>query len=194
MLGLGHQPRIQAGVVFAVLVAVVGCSGSGTTPSGSGTIVLLGKAVFPPQVGGGAVQNAPFIVLDLDNNRTAFSGSTDAGGTYSSAAAVSNAVAVIVSGTTAAGKSVRVSGLLNPAQQGRQKDFNGTTDIACQAGVTAIGAGAIRGADLGATRIQNLELAAAQVVGQVDFLDKASIAQAANQVRQLTNDGAKPPA
>ena len=194
MSGFGRQPWIRAGLVLAVLVAVVGCSGSGTNPTGSANTVLVGKAIFPPQAGGGAVKNAPFIVLNLDNSQTEFSGSTDNGGTYSAAVAVQNAVAVIVNGTTATGQSVRVSGLLNPSQQGRQKDFNGTTDIACQAGVTAVGQGAIRGSDLGATRIQNLEAAAALVVGQVNFFDKASIAAAANQVRTLTGDGAHPPA
>jgi hypothetical protein len=186
--------------------ALAGCGASSNAPTVSssadlakggtagqttvgGKSLLLGRAFLPSNYGGAAVANAAFSVVDLDTGQTVFTGLTDGNGQYTALVAAQNSIAVIVTGGP-----FRVSGLMNPAQQGGGKDFNGVTDVACQAGVTAVTAKAISGAQLTAGRIQNLELAAAQLTQSVDFFNRDSVTQAANLVRQLTNDGANPPA
>jgi len=202
----GLWSRREVLTMTALFPVVAGCGASSSAPTVSSTAalatgssagqatvggksLLLGRAFLPSHFGGAAVGNAAFRVVDLETGNTVFTGLTDGNGQYTALVTVQSSIAVIVTGGP-----FRVSGLMNPAQQGGGKDFNGVTDIACQAGVTAVNTKAIGGAQLTAGRIQNLELAAAQLSQTVDFFSAASVTQAANLVRQLTNDGANPPA
>jgi hypothetical protein len=85
-----------------------------------------------------------------------------------------------------------VSGLIPAETNSSDKDLNGQTDIACEAGVQAVADGDINGNDLDADRIANLEDAAARFVATTDFTDPASVTASATQVRLLTDDGDHP--
>lgn len=174
-----------------VLVAGVGCGGGGGGGSDD-PVQLTGKATYPDGLASdsGPADTARVQVLDLERNTADViaEGETDAEGNYTVVVPPTKAVAVVVAGT------VRVSGLIN-AESGASKDFDGITDVACEAGVSAVVEGAINGADLSAERIANLEAAAALVVaeGGVNYDDPASVSAAAARVRMLTNDGLNPP-
>lgn len=170
-------------------IALGGCGGGTSEPGGA---VVSGQATFPPQAGGGPVAQAPVVVLDLQTGRQIPQGVTDAQGNYRALVGDPRTVAVIVQGVIS-GRNVRVSGLVDVRVQAL-KNFDGTTDVACEAGVTAVLSGALPAGLLTAERIRNLELAAARIVGTVNFLDPAAVTAAAALVRQLTNDGARPPA
>jgi hypothetical protein len=188
----------RRGFVFLVAGGLVGCGSSGR-PTGSSGTLILGQATFPPQLGGGVAANAPVQAFDLTRGGALlFEGRTDASGNYRVDVATSATIYIIVNGLLN-GSRVRVSGLLNPAQQGLSKDFNGVTDIACQAGVDAVLGNpgqpppTISGAQVDARRIQNLESAAGRIAGGVNFFNFSEVLAAATRVRQLTNDGASPP-
>jgi hypothetical protein len=179
------ESTLRTMLLVAVLGGVVACGG------GDDGVTVKGQAILPPSAGGAPAANSAFQVVDLTQaaaSQVVFQGTTDANGNYSAPVDAKGGIAVIVTGSR-----VRVSGLLNPKQQGRFKDFNGTTDIACEAGVTAVNQGSITGFDLTATRITNLESAAARLAPNVNFLSAAEVTAAAAQVRQMTNDGANPP-
>jgi hypothetical protein len=177
--------------VLTLLCASAACGGGG---GGSDeTVQISGKAVLPDGVigGGGPVANQPFQVLDLERVPDEFevaTGNTDADGNYTVQIGQTKAVAVVVNGI------VRVSGL-TVAESGATKDFDAVTDVACEAGVTAIVEGAVQIEDFGAEEIAILETAAAEVIaeGGVDFNDPASVTAAAVKVRERTNDGRQLP-
>ncbi len=192
------MPRIRsrkfAAVILGIFVAVacVACQSDRLT-----TIVLSGNAFFPPEFTGLGEQvpvaNTEFAVLDLslpgDNNVVSV-GVTDINGTYFTRINPTPSVAVVVLG------AVRVSGLIDSTKAVIQKNFNGVTDVACEAGVTAIADGSILPLELDESRIANLEAGAAIAIQQiaVDFTDDdGSRTAAVNLTRQLTNDGANPP-
>jgi len=178
-------------LLLAALTLVGGCNSSSPTLTRvSGT--LSGRATLPPSAGGGVAANAPFIVIDLQQNGAQIgSGLTDKGGNYAATVGFSTSVAVIVTASVS-GTSVRVSGIIRPNQLGFAKNFDGGTDIACEAGVTAVLTGVISGEQLDTTRIGNLETTAARFVAATNFLSGASVSAAAARVRQLTNDGNNP--
>lgn len=189
----------RRGFVLLAMGGLVGCGSSGR-PTGSSGTLILGQAQFPPQLGGAPVAKAPVLAIDLSRGgAVVFRGTTDASGNFRVDVAASATIAIIVNGLLN-GAPVRVSGLLNPVQQGLSKDFNGVTDIACQAGVDAsLGtpgqpARTIMGSQVDARRIQNLEAAAGRIAGGVNFFNFSEVLAAATRVRQLTNDGANPPA
>jgi hypothetical protein len=188
--------------IAAALPVMAGCGASSNAPTASsgtgvtaaqttvaGRNVLLGRALLPSQFGGAPVGNAAFFVLDLETGANVFSGLTDSTGQYTALVNARSSIAVIVTGGP-----FRVSGISNPLLLGSAKDFNGVTDIACQAGVTAVNQRAIVARQLDGNRIQNLELGAALFSNSVNFFSAAEVTAAANRVRQLTNDGATPPA
>jgi hypothetical protein len=90
------------------------------------------------------------------------------------------------------GKTVPVSGLVNLQQDTVSKNFDGTTTIACFAGLLAISDKSITPQQLDAQRIRNLEQVAAGFVATTNFLDTNSIGASANAVRQRTDNGAHP--
>jgi hypothetical protein len=177
-------------VCLALLVApfFAACKGDSFT-----TVDLAGRAAYPPgfraSLGQVAPINTQFQVVDLARRaeeQVVAQGQTNSEGEYSVTIPVTTSVAVIVLG------EVRVSGLIDPRLGSVGKDFNGTTDIACEAGVTAVTEGAITHSQLDEERIQNLEEGAAVVVQEqaIDYTDSdGSRARAAQRVRELTDDG-----
>jgi len=174
---------------FFLVLALAGCNGDKVTLT-----TLSGNATYPPEFRGslGAVEpvaNEEVNVLDLSRGPSADPvaiAATDSNGNYLVSIPSTSAVAVIVLG------DVRVSGLIDTRNGSVGKSFNGITDVACQAGVTAIGEGTINAADLTAERIQVLEQTAAIVITQinVDYTDAdGSLTAAANRVRVLSDDG-----
>lgn len=181
-------------VLLFMLATCLGCSGDEFS-----TVILSGQATFPPEFTGRLgevvpVSNTPFQVIDLaraSNANLVATGATDPSGNYAITVPVTTSVAVVVLG------EVRVSGLIDPRRGSVSKSFDGITDIACQAGVTALTEGAIDSTQLDEERISNLELAASVVAGQmtVDFSDAdGSRTAAAAKVREITEDGDHPPA
>lgn len=164
------------------------------------TLVLSGKAFFPLELSGplGAVpvSNASFSVLNLDGgtntNPVAF-GVTDGDGNFAATISAANAVAVVVQSPPPGGAlgSVRISGLIDSRNGSVSKNFDGITDVACEAGVTAIVDGSVAAFRMDENRIAILETAAIQVIAElgVDYTDKASVSAAAQRVREITNNG-----
>jgi hypothetical protein len=200
MLTIFYRSTMLSGFfVMALMLVITSCGGGdGSTESQSSTIA--GQASFPDSAGGGPVADASFDIVDLEKppgSDVVTSGTTDSNGRYSASVPLTSSAAVIVNGAVEVPKgktqSVRVSGLVNPNTRFVAKNFDGITDIACEAGFTAVRTGAITAQDLNEQRINNLELAAIGLVDSVNFLDPASVTAAANLVRQITNDGANPP-
>ena len=191
MSARGSGAVTRRGFMFLVAGGLVGCGSSDRSTGSSG--VIVGQAVFPPQLGGGPVARAPVVALAVNNpGVTIPQGQTDGNGNYRVDLAASGTLAIIVQGLIQ-GNQVRVSGLLNPPQQGQSKNFNGVTDIACEAGLTSVVDGSVPAGQLDATRILNLELAAGLLAGGVNFFDPRAVSAAAVRVRQLTNNGARTP-
>jgi hypothetical protein len=181
-------------VVFlaAFCGTLIGCSGGGGSSSG----FFSGRATFPPQLQTGAdlepVKDSDFDVLDLNLPADAgvvASGRTDEDGNFEISIDRTTAIAIVVKG------GVRVSGLFPGDDGDFAKNLDGTTDVACEAGVTAVYDGSIRDEDLTLERINNLEAGAAVVVAtqDVDYTDPTSVSAAAVAVRTLTDDGAHLP-
>ncbi len=179
--------------LFVGAVVCAGCSGDDVF-----FVDLTGRAVFPPEFSGGlgatrGVSDSPFVVLDLARiapDNVVSSGTTDAEGNYATTIPVTFSAAVVILG------EIRVSGLLDTREGSVSKNFDGITDVACQAGVTAINDGSITAFELDDGRIANLEAGAAVVLQQmtVDFTDAdGSRTAAANKVREITLDGAQSP-
>ncbi len=187
--------RILFGMISLLLCC--GCGGHGGGSVGDGLIILRGNAFLPPSVAPGkiAAANAPFQVVDFNRSpskQIVATGTTGPNGEYAVDIVQSKAVAVIVTGT------VRVSGLLSADESEvgdvlAVKEFNGVTDVACQAGVNSILDGSVNPADFSAERIANLEAAALLVTDQVNYFDPNSVNANAELIRQMTDDGARPP-
>ncbi|MCC6848133.1 MAG: hypothetical protein IT294_06485 [Deltaproteobacteria bacterium] len=177
------------GAVLA-LGLIVGCGGGGG--GSSNRVSIGGTANYPGSLGGGSVDNADFIIINPDrpSDPLASDVTTDVG-RFFGIIRKTISVAVIVSGRVD-GQPVRVSGLLAAEENNDDKQLDGQTDIACEAGVQAVIDGEIDGGDLGPRRIANLEDAAARFVTTTDFTDPASVTAAANQVRALTDNGDHP--
>ncbi len=187
-------------VVAAGLMFIAGCGHKHGGSGDDGFALVTGNAFFPPEVAATktAVANAPFQVVDFEkaaSQQVVATGTTDSAGGYSAEITQSKIIAVIVSG------AVRVSGLISADSNaaGKElelgKDFNGITDVACQAGATAISDGSVKPDDFDDTRISNLEAGADVVLATTDvnFFDSASVTAAADQVRTITDDGDHPP-
>lgn len=185
-----HRGMGVLGAALALGLIVGGCGGGGA--GSSNRVTVGGDARFPVANGGGAVSNAPFVIIDPDRPNDPLSSdvSTDVGHFFG-VIRKTVSVAVILTGTVQ-GKSIRVSGLLDATSNNTDKQLDGQTDIACEAGVQSVIDGDIQGNELDQNRIDNLEDAAARFVAGTDFTNPASVTAAAAQVRALTNDGAHP--
>lgn len=178
------------GAALAVGLLVAGCGGNGS--GGSPRVTVAGTANFPDANSGGLVSNSPFVIIDPDDANDPLNRAvTTPDGRYYGIVRKGTSVAVIITGTVA-GDDIRVSGLIPTSSNNTDKNLNGQTDIACEAGVQAVIDGEISGDELDAQRIAILEDAAAQFVDETDFTDPASVTAAANQVRAITNNGAHP--
>ena len=175
-----------------VLALALGCGGGG---GGNDDVTVRGVGRIPDSAGGGVAANQGFAVNDLAAiaGPPLATGTTDADGAYEATIEGNRNIFVVINGARDQGNGVRVSGLMEPDEQSA-KDFNGVTDIACEAGVTAVAEGALDAEDLDLERIANLEAGAATVAAGVDFTNPASVSAAAAEVRVITNDGANPPA
>ena len=193
MMGLRGVRVLGAALALAVVVGGCGNDGSGS----SNKVTIGGNANFPVANGGQAVTDSPFIIIDPDrpNDPLVSDVTTDTDdpvpGRFFGIIRKTVSVAVIITGVVN-GETIRVSGLIPASSNNEGKQLDGQTDIACEAGVSAVIDGSIAGEDLGPNRIANLEEAAQRFVATTDFTDPASVTAAANQVRALTNDGANP--
>lgn len=186
-----RSTRFLAAVLLAGSFLFAQC---GDDDGDDGSANLTGTATRPDSVGGGPAANAPFIVVDLARpaeTQQVAAGTTDGAGNFAASVGKTPSVAVIITATASSGEAVRVSGILR-ARSSAIKSLNGQTDIACEAGVTAVQDGTLTAEQLDATRIANLENAAARFVGTTDFKSPASVSAAAAQVRVLTQNGAVP--
>ena len=185
-----HSSLRVLGAALALGLIVGGCGGGGG--GSSNRVTVSGDANFPVALGGQAVANTPFVIIDPERPTDPLLSNISTGnGHFFGIIRKTISVAVILSGTVN-GKAVRVSGLLDAEHNNTTKQLDGQTDIACEAGVQAVIDGEIGGDDLGPNHIANLEDAAARFVAQTDFTNPASVTAAANQVRALTDNGAHP--
>jgi hypothetical protein len=169
--------------VVALAFAAGGCDSSNP-------VTIEGRAVFPNSIGNGPVADSPILILQMEDVLAGpyTSGTTDGDGNYRVVVDSAGSVAIIVRGNVG-GIDVRISGLTTTGADAR-KNFNGVTDIACQAAVLAVRDGSITGEQVDDMRIMNLEGAAAEVAGATDFLDAEAVTRSAETVRNMTNDGA----
>jgi len=163
------------------LLVMLGCNSSG-----SNSRTLHGTATFPEQVGGGPVANSRFVVLDLNQPGAPVvaQGTSDANGNWSVPEASGLTVAVVFQREDNA-QRVRISGLSRPSDSGFDKPLNGQTDIACEAGVSAILQGIISGAEMNKNLILRLEAMTERFVDTTDYRSPAAVSNAALQVRLL---------
>ncbi len=184
-----HTVRVL-GAALALALIAGGCGGGGA--GSSNRVTVSGPANFPVANGGGPVAGADFIIIKPERPTDPISsGVSTADGRYFGVIRKTVSVAVILSGNTA-GKDIRVSGLIPALTNDNGKALDGHTDIACEAGVTAVTDGSISQDQLDPDRIANLEDAAVRFVPSTDFTNPASVTAAAQQVRALTDDGAHP--
>jgi hypothetical protein len=179
--GLRRSARAGSVVVFCLLVAL-GCSGGG---SGSES-TLRGTATFPDLVGGGPVASSRFIVLDLNQPGAPVvaQGTSDAFGNWSVPQARGLNLAIVFQASDNS-QRVRVSGLARPGETGFDKPLTGQTDIACEAGLSAILQGIITGGQVNKNLILQLETFSERFMNTTNFRDPAAVTSAALQVRQI---------
>ncbi len=139
-----------------------------------------------------------YIVLDADNIAAdpVASGKSDSNGSYEFNLKGILRIVIVFPPVSTPTSDPRSSGLLSLTEGYTTKPLNDVTDLACQAGVTAITQGAVESEDMDAVRIANLELAAAQVISEddPDFTNTDEMSAAVQRVRDLTDDGDHPPA
>lgn len=189
--------RIASCLLLLSCLPLAGCGNDNGVDQNS-FVTLSGKAFLP--AGASRVNTVAaldtFQVVDFKRavaQQVVATGTTDEVGQYLAQILPSKVIAVIVTDT------VRVSGLIaaergaNGGSDEFSKDFNGITDVACEAGATAISDGSVSADDFTTDRIANLEAAAATIDAQVNHLDPSAVTAAAARVRQLTDDGAHPP-
>jgi len=160
-------------------LALVGCG------KGAGSRQLSGTATFPDSVGGGPVRNSRFVVRDVNQPGAPVvaEGRSDADGGWFVPEARGINVAVIFDRPDNALR-VRVSGLTRPDETGFFKPLDGRTDIACEAGLSAVLLGIITAAQLNGELIFRLEEAAVPFVGRTNFRLAASVSSSALTLRQ----------
>ena len=189
--------RTALGVLLSLALAGVGCGGSGGGLFG-GIARVVGQALSPIRDVIDAnplpLGDAPVFVRDfVDTNiaRVTEVGRTDANGNYAVDLAAGGG-AVIVKGEIN-GQPIRISGLVRQGSENEFKLLDITTDVACESYFNALDAGLLTPDDLTPERISNLEQAAAMVSPGVDPFNPASVTAAAQQVSEMTNNGANPP-
>ncbi|MCB0323194.1 MAG: hypothetical protein KDD69_06450 [Bdellovibrionales bacterium] len=137
---------------------------------------------------------APVTLIDFADSavdrqlRTQVIGMTDANGNFDVAVEGQPIIAIVVNGSVD-GQAYRSSGLVHASRANIAKNFNGVTDVACEALIAKINAGEVDPASVNQRTIDILEKAAADVVPTVDFTSRASVTAAANLVAARTNNG-----
>lgn len=203
MLHLKAQTGLRYTVCGAILISLIaGCGGGGGGDGEfSGDARVSGRALAPSD---GAtttstrvpVANAPVSIRDFVDSRTVRViqvGMTDADGNFD-VTLDRDGGAIIVNGDVN-GSPVRVSGLVKQTSDNVQKDFDETTDIACQAYFNALDAGELSPGDLTNSRIANLEQGAADFLANnpINIFDPNAVSAAASSVRNSTGNGASAP-
>ncbi len=181
MASSARRPSVTSGLILVIcMLAALSCGKS------NGSQTLNGTATFPEQVGGGPVANTNFVVVDLNQPGapTVAQGTSNADGSWFVPEAKGLNVAVIFQGRSPSG-TVRVSGLTRPNDTGFEKRLTGQTDIACEAGLSAVLQGLISGGQVDGKLISQLEQTAASFVGTTNFLNSASVSASAAQVRRI---------
>lgn len=184
----------RAAMMAGAILGLSGCGGGGG--DGDPTIVVNGTA---RSVLNDSVQaSRSFQVIDPtlpQGSDPVASGQTNSNGNFTFNVKVATIVIVIFPKVDATGEP-RTAGLVSTVNG----DVNGRvlkdeTDVACEAGAIALGGG-LSPALLTVQRIANLEAAARILIDadEVDFTSSASVTAAANEVLQMTNNGANPPA
>src|SRR6185295_15363165 len=131
------------GAALALGFIVGGCGGGGN--GSSNRVNVAGDATYPVANGGQPVAETPFIIIDPDRpNEPLASDVSTATGRFFGIIRKSVSVAVILSGAVQ-GNPIRVSGLLPAQSNNIDKQLDGRTVIACEAGVSAVIDGSIRG-------------------------------------------------
>ena len=199
------------GSLLFISLVYTGCGGGGggdsTDQAGddSSSTRVTGQALRPSNssassapipFAGGKVTLLDFVEGSPANQtaRTQDLGTTDADGNFTVDIANQAVAAIIVTGSTEQGET-RISGLVTPNKDSLRKNFNTVTDVACEAGISAINDGTIAPNILSAERIANLESAAEDYLAAnpgTNFFNAAEVSLAARGVRQATNIGAKP--
>ena len=175
-----RRSAIAGSLVGLCLFVTVGCGGSSTQSN-----TLRGTATFPELVGGGPVANSRFVVLDLNQSGAPVvaQGVSDAFGNWAVPEATGLSIAVVFQASDDS-QRVRVSGLSTPRETGSEKSLTGQTDIACEAGVSAVLQGFIAGSQVDKNLILRLEAAAELFMNTVNYRDPAAVTAAALEVRR----------
>ncbi len=197
---------------FLLLLTGTGCGSDDPSNVDFTQTRVLGQARVPSSGVTGSttvpLANAPVTVVDRLRTlgqvsrtqderlqRNVDAGTTDANGIYDVTVDPQEVIAIVVSGTVN-GNSTRISGLVNPTVAALSKDFDGTTDVACEAAISAITDGAIPAETVDANFIDTLEAEAANFLAnnEVNFFDPASVSAAAAAVRNSVGVGSQPAA
>jgi hypothetical protein len=178
--GLRRSATAGSLVVLCLLVTL-GCGGGSGSQS-----TLRGTATFPELVGGGPVANSRFVVLDLNQPGAPVvaQGTSDAFGNWSVPEARGLTLAVVFQASDNA-QRVRVSGLSRPSETGFQKPLDGQTDIAGEAGLSAVQQGIITGLQLDKNLILRFEAMTERFTNTTNYRDPAAVSAAATEVRRL---------
>jgi hypothetical protein len=184
---------VCVGLAWASLAAL-GCSGT----DGSRVSELIGRALAPGDGEPVPLADDTVVLLTYDDEGNlvmAEVGTTDENGEFKVDVEAQAVVALVVNGETDDGMT-DISGLFNPEVGIRfEKVLDAATSIACVAGLTAIGDGAISAEQLSEARVQNLEDASEDYIADnpdFDYYDASDRMDAVVAVRSSTNDGANP--
>jgi hypothetical protein len=169
-------------VTVLFLFVMMGCSGGSSSQSSA----LRGTATFPELVGGGPVANARFVVLDLAQPGAPIiaQGRSDAFGNWVVPEAGGLLVAVVFQASDNS-QRVRVSGLSRPSETGSEKPLTGQTDIACEAGLSAVLEGIVTPNQVNKNLILQLETFSERFMNTINYRDPAAVTAAALAVRRL---------
>lgn len=192
--------------VLSVLFFAASCGGGGGFFNGLSSIV--GQVLRPAT---GLIESNPIpfgrasvLIVDFASGdsgqdvRTTDSGTTDDNGNFSVTIQGQNIAAIVVRGSAPQEGSgsnepreIRISGLVNPDDESKQKNLDGVTDIAAEAGLGAIAAGEILPNEFNEENVRFVEDASLQLLqanpGRVNFFNAAQVTAAALAVRAATN-------
>ena len=187
---------------IALGIGLTGASCSGSSSIFDGIANVVGQALAPigDVIDANPIPLGEAVVTLLDfadetvarTARVQEVGRTDADGNYSVEIEAQSVAAIIIDGQTDSGP-VRISGLVNPDRSSISKVLNPGTDIACEAGISAINDGTITPDMLDESRVANLEDAAEDFLDanpNINFYDPAAVSAAAQAVRSATDNGA----
>lgn len=190
-------PSCTRQIAIALFATMLAACGGGDGEGENGRNGLSRVTGVAQSVLNGAPQAArDFQILDLEapaDSEPVATGVTDSNGAFDVLLRRVGLTYIVFPPSDSVGEP-RTSGLISLDNQQTQKTLNDFTDVACVAGVTAVLSGDLDPALLTQERIDNLESAAAFVIQRdnVDFTDDDSVNAAAQEVRDITNDGANP--